>query len=104
MQEWNRLVKPFKFAQFAHRQVPSDGNWDLHVFIDGSKNGYAAIVYATVKVENTKYSSIMYAKSRLMPIKLITMPKAELLAAEVGAKIIKFVRKQLNLDKTILTA
>ncbi|VDD97592.1 unnamed protein product [Enterobius vermicularis] len=82
MQEWNRLVKPFKFAQFAHRQVPSDGNWDLHVFIDGSKNGYAAIVYATVKVENTKYSSIMYAKSRLMPIKLITMPKAELLAAE----------------------
>ena len=99
MKEWNRLVKPFELAQLIlDRQTVPDGNCDLHVFTDASKDGHAAIVYATVKVENTIYSSIMYGKSRLMPIKPMTISKAELLAAEVGAKIIKFVREQLNLD------
>ena len=44
-------------------------------------------MYATVKVENTIYSSIIYAKSRLMLVKPTTVPKAELLAAEVEAKL-----------------
>ena len=39
-----------------------------------------------------------------MTIKPMTITKAESLAAEVGAKIIKFVKEQLNLDKAILTA
>ena len=39
-----------------------------------------------------------------MTIKPMTITKAESLAAEVKAKIIKFVKEQLNLDKAILTA
>ena len=78
MKRWNRLVESFKFAQLIlDRQVLPDGNWDLHVFIDASKNGYAAIVYATLRVENTIYSGIIYAKSRLMPIKPMTIPETE---------------------------
>ena len=56
MKEWNRLVKPFGLAQLIFdRQVLPHGNWGLHVFTDASKDGYAAIVYATVKVENTAF-------------------------------------------------
>ena len=78
MREWNRLVEPYEFAQLIlDRQVLPDGNWDWHVFTDASENKYAAIVYVTMRVKNNIYSSITYAKNRLMAIKPTTVPKAE---------------------------
>ncbi|VDN53799.1 unnamed protein product [Dracunculus medinensis] len=60
---------------------------EIHVFADASNFAYAAAVYAL----NTGYEKmelLIYAKSRIAPIKGISIPKLELLSILIGALVL----------------
>ena len=69
----------------------------LHVFVDASKSAYGASAY----ICKGKVSSLVIAKNRVAPLKEITLPKLELMAAVVGARIGNQLRQNLGIQRTV---
>jgi hypothetical protein len=73
----------------------------LHLFCDASERGYGAAVYLCVCVEKGVWqSSLVISKSRVVPLKKVTLPRLELLSCLVGARLLKYVMKELCLGET----
>ena len=70
----------------------------LHHFSDASEVGYGAASYLRLKDDAGHiHCSLVFAKSRVAPLKTITIPRMELTAASVSAKLHKFLKEQLDL-------
>uniref|UniRef100_A0A1I7VP71 DUF1758 domain-containing protein n=1 Tax=Loa loa TaxID=7209 RepID=A0A1I7VP71_LOALO len=69
----------------------------IHVFTDVSSLAYSAAVYlVSQKMHGTK-SSLIFSKSRIAPIKGMTIPRLELMAILIGTRAAQFVMTQLDL-------
>ena len=64
----------------------------LHVFADASSKAYGAVSYIT----SGDQCSLVMAKSRVAPLKKLTLPQLELMAALTGARLAKFVSQALK--------
>lgn len=75
------------------------GELTLHAFGDASPNGYGACVYLVCKLaDGTCTSSLVLAKAKVAPIKARpTLPRLELLASLLCARLIQFVINALRL-------
>ena len=76
---------------------------ELHVFSDASTDGYGACCYIRqVGKDGEINTSLVFAKSRVAPLKPITTPRMELQAAVVAVRIYHIAAKELkiNIDKT----
>ena len=70
----------------------------LHVFGDASKVAYCAAVYLAWHNENQSGAHLVTAKTRLPPIKKeMTIPRLELTAARIAARLLKTVRETLKI-------
>ena len=75
---------------------------ELHTFCDASQEAYAAVVFLkttsidTEEVSTTSVQLIM-AKSRLAPLKRPTIPRMELLACLIGARLTSYICNELKL-------
>uniref|UniRef100_A0A0M3ITC7 DUF5641 domain-containing protein n=1 Tax=Ascaris lumbricoides TaxID=6252 RepID=A0A0M3ITC7_ASCLU len=69
---------------------------EIHVFVDASKNAYAAVAYLRSYRQNRYESSLLMSKSRVAPIRGITIPRLELMAALIGSRLLNFVQGQLK--------
>ena len=71
----------------------------LHGFGDASPKGYGACVYLQAEmVDGTCCSSLIIAKSRVAPLKQVTLPRLELLGALLCARLLVFARDALGLS------
>lgn len=62
----------------------------LHGFYDASIKGYGAVIYVRVIDKSNKIqSTILTAKSKVAPIKTVTIPRMELLSATLLSKLMK---------------
>ena len=85
-----RCIKPENFGDVTHTE--------LHHFSDASEVGYGAVTYLkSVNNEGNIHCSFILGKSRLTPIKPVTIPKLELTAATVAMKLDKMVRRELDI-------
>ena len=73
----------------------------LHGFGDASSKAYAAVIYLHVTTSQGNYARLVASKSRVAPVKNLTIPRLELLAALVLARLITHVKEALELDVTI---
>ncbi|XP_064631613.1 uncharacterized protein LOC135489914 [Lineus longissimus] len=69
----------------------------LHVFGDASERAHGVAAYISTQSEDEIDSKLIYARSRLNPQKGETMPRAELVAATLGAKTTAKLKKELRL-------
>jgi len=67
----------------------------LHVFTDASLKAYGVVAY----IQQDK--GLPLSKSRTAPLKQFTLPRLELKAAVLAAKLSSFVKTSLNLDCTV---
>ncbi|CAB4004899.1 Hypothetical predicted protein [Paramuricea clavata] len=73
---------------------------ELHNFSDASSYGYGQCSYLRlVDDQNRIYCTLVMAKSRVAPLKPITISRLELTAALVSAKISDFLQKELEYDE-----
>ncbi|CAH8287249.1 unnamed protein product [Heterobilharzia americana] len=76
---------------------------ELHLFCDASESGYGAVAYSWNVPKNTPpYSILLYSKSRVAPLKTVTVPRLELAAAVLSVRMSEILRKNLpnSFDKT----
>ncbi len=71
--------------------------YKLVCFCDASGKAYAASVYLLQETENATKSDLMFCKTRLAPVKSMTIPRLELLAVLIGVRCVTFVEGQLKL-------
>jgi hypothetical protein len=73
------------------------GDIELHVFCDASESSYGAIVYLCFHEGNVKRMHLVMSRARVAPLKTVTLPRLELLAALLGSRLIVSVRQALRL-------
>ena len=70
----------------------------LHGFGDAAPSGYGACIYIVAHLEDgTCVSSLVIAKAKVAPLKSKTLPRLELLACLLCARLLQFVKKALGL-------
>uniref|UniRef100_A0A914Z235 Uncharacterized protein n=1 Tax=Panagrolaimus superbus TaxID=310955 RepID=A0A914Z235_9BILA len=68
----------------------------LHVFVDASDRGIAAVAFVREELDNGEFRvSLIICKTRIAPPNYATTPRLELMAAALGAALIKFLLKEL---------
>ena len=75
----------------------------LHGFGDASKKAYCAAVYLVCKTTKGRYTKLLCSKTRVAPLKDLTIPRLELMSARILAVLMDSVYKalcsQLTIDK-----
>ena len=68
----------------------SKKNVELHIFADASEKAYAAVLYARVENLDGSVTTKLHAcKTKVAPLKSISIPKLELCAARLAARLMK---------------
>ena len=71
------------------KPLPDDlPEWHLHGFADGSKRAYAAVVYVVIPRTSSR---ILMAKTRVAPVKLVSIPRLELCGAALLVRLAKYL-------------
>ncbi|GFW20247.1 integrase catalytic domain-containing protein [Trichonephila clavipes] len=75
---------------------------EIHCFSDASKSAYGTILYLRfVTCNNEIETSFICSKSRVAPLKSLTLPRLELTAALLSARLAKRVSSCLKFDANI---
>ncbi|XP_055605119.1 uncharacterized protein LOC129753329 [Uranotaenia lowii] len=59
----------------------------LHVFVDASENGYAAVAYFRYEECNQIECAFVTSKTRVAPLRYVSIPRLELQAAVIGVRL-----------------
>lgn len=73
---------------------------ELHGFSDASQLAMAAVVYVKSVSGQHNYSTIVCSKSKVAPLKKMTIPRLELTAALLLAKLMNYVQLSLDVKPT----
>ena len=71
-------------------------DYHLYEFCDASTMAYAAVVYLVREDNTQKSSSFVVSKTRVVPLKSLTIPRLELLSAVLLARLITTVSESLS--------
>lgn len=78
---------------------------EVHAFSDASEKGYGSIVYLRVPKSLEEFHvSFVMSRTKVAPIKRVTLPRLELLGALLSARLINFVKSALHLPDSIRLA
>ena len=93
--EVGRCFKPAGFGTVSSSE--------LHHFADASEKGYGIVSYLRmINTEGKVHCSFVMGKSRVAPLKKVTIPRLELTAATVAVRTDKMLKRELDIriDKT----
>ncbi|XP_023313003.1 uncharacterized protein LOC111693096 [Anoplophora glabripennis] len=71
-------------------------NLSIHVFCDASQKAYATVVYCRVEKDKNVSIHLLAAKSRVAPLRKLTIPRLELMGATIAARLYKQVADNLT--------
>ncbi|GFY13824.1 integrase catalytic domain-containing protein [Trichonephila clavipes] len=78
------------------RYVEINENSELHLFVDACKSSYGACVYIRTVTPLGVKIRLIRAKSRVAPLKTMTIPRLELMAGCIGARLVHSVYAALD--------
>ena len=88
-------LKDVSIPRCFGNRITQDSVVEVHGFGDTSPKAYGAAVYIRIRDKQDNVSSqLVISKSRVAPIK-VSLPRLELLAAVVNARLLKFVVRAL---------
>ena len=99
--KWNVWINELRDLSNFHIprciRLPDPIETQLHVFSDASKDAYAAAAYLLCKYNCQNPTCYLIAsKSRVSPIKAVTIPRLELMGGILSARLARNIRKTLT--------
>ncbi|GBM92583.1 hypothetical protein AVEN_39897-1 [Araneus ventricosus] len=76
---------------------------ELHVFVDACKGAYSACVFVRSEVEGESKVRLIRAKNRMAPSKSLSIPRLELMACCIGARLVNSVIKAIDASSIKVT-
>lgn len=101
-QDWLSELDRISELRVARCLVPVDMgkpvDIQLHHFSDASMTGYGSVAYLRIVGHDGRiHCSILLGKSRLAPLKVVTIPRLELSAAVVAVRLDKIIKCELDI-------
>ncbi|XP_062533722.1 uncharacterized protein LOC134202737 [Armigeres subalbatus] len=103
---WTNLIKDVASLKIPRCYFPGATkeryrNLQLHIFVDASESAYCAVVYfRTSNSDGFPECALVSAKTKVAPLKTVSIPRLELLAAVLGARLSQFVEENHTLKVT----
>ena len=98
-ENWQKIVDDLQAALMTttiprryHLNSNSKTVAQLHCFVDSSIKAYGAVTY----LKHGHEISFVMAKTRVAPIKKLTLPQLELMAALIGTRLLSFIHNAMN--------
>lgn len=91
-------LKRVKVPRFLKGQSFTHLSEQLHIFCDASEVAYAAEVFLRVENEEGVSVQLIQAKARVSPTKKITIPRLELMACTIAARLGNSVKEILEYE------
>ncbi|GBO38058.1 hypothetical protein AVEN_257783-1 [Araneus ventricosus] len=97
-QNWCKEIKDLQNLKIPRYYFPDQiviDNQDiqLHVFSDASLKSFGAVAYLRYKTSKGKFqTSFVISKSRVTPIKKLTLPRLELMGDIIASRIVKHLK------------
>ena len=89
IQEWNHM-KEMWIDRYVH--FTSNHNVELHAFADASQKACAAVIYIkSIEHNGEGHINFMIARTKVAPLKGETIPRLELMACLLAAKLIRTI-------------
>uniref|UniRef100_A0AC34FGK2 Peptidase aspartic putative domain-containing protein n=1 Tax=Panagrolaimus sp. ES5 TaxID=591445 RepID=A0AC34FGK2_9BILA len=104
--EWKKILDIWNGSidvprRYVRSKFPDSKDTEIHAFADASSFAYCAAVYLRVKTADGYVTSIVFAKTRLQPLKKnLTIPKMEVMGIWLAAKLVSYVQKELDLPQS----
>ncbi|XP_063969477.1 uncharacterized protein LOC135157524 [Lytechinus pictus] len=104
LQRWRAWLAELPELTSVHIPIcfkPSDFKdpvYDLHVFCDASERAYAACAYLRIEDSGRTHSALVMGKTRLCPLKKMTVPRLELSAAVLAVKLGRTIMEELRIS------
>lgn len=108
MQSWKGISSQLKLIEKI--EIPrwiftSNKSVEIHGFCDGSLQAYAAVLYVRSKDHEGNFIlNLLTSKTKVTPIKTISLPRIELCGALLLARLFKTVQRALKFDHIIFHA
>ncbi|GFU23450.1 integrase catalytic domain-containing protein [Nephila pilipes] len=80
--------------------ISSHTPYSVHVFCDASERAYGSVLYIVTSQSNVH---IVCSRNRLGPVKKVTLPRLELLAALMGTRLLKYFCKEVDIQPSAAT-
>ena len=103
-QEWVEElseIESIKVPRCPFLTVEPPYSIQIHRFCDASENAYAAVTYLRIESATAIKVSYLMAKTRVAPVKPVSIPRLELMAAHSLAKLVRYVLDALKTQRTI---
>ncbi|XP_033241627.1 uncharacterized protein [Drosophila pseudoobscura] len=87
---WINFIQQFDSMQqisFPRLSFLRSSNLEMHGFCDASMSAYGACIYAVSQGDNGVKANLLSSRSRVAPLKTITIPKLELCGAALLAQL-----------------
>ncbi|XP_059223171.1 uncharacterized protein LOC131996976 [Stomoxys calcitrans] len=100
---WNQFI--CDYVSLNHIKIPRwvgfhpSAQVELHGFSDASEKAYGACIYVRVVDGGSVQAHLLLAKSRVAPLKIVSLPRLELCGALLLADLMGVVRTDLCLDE-----
>ncbi|XP_046808448.1 uncharacterized protein LOC124420248 [Lucilia cuprina] len=95
-QQWKEnlpLITSLEVPRCYSHQLKAAENIQLHTFVDAGELGYSAICYLRIQCNEDVSTIIVMAKSKVAPLKPVSIPRLELQAAVLGIRLAQKITK-----------
>ncbi|GFQ99480.1 uncharacterized protein TNCT_245151 [Trichonephila clavata] len=76
--------------------------YQIVIFCDASERAYGAIAYIHNKGNSDFHVNFVSSKARVAPLKKLSLPRMELLATLIGARLLKTLRKVFKITNNYI--
>ncbi|XP_045032618.1 uncharacterized protein LOC123474468 [Daphnia magna] len=90
-------LKPLSVSRCFNPELPKARGVGLHLFADASESAFGAIAYLRFDNPDGVKVSFVMAKARVAPIKYVSIPRLELCAALLAARLASVIKSELRL-------